>query len=477
MKRLRLLSITLILLMFTVQIAAAGVPSVKEPAAPVVQKIRFSQTAEQVRIVFDMSSLPEYKVSLQEEPHRLVVDMTKAVNKSGLPEVILNDKFVDGLHLSEAEPGKLRAVLDLKTAVSYKVFTLPSPNRLVIDIIKIYEKKTEQQVMPGLNYTSWLRGRPAGPVQAHILSIDLKQGFVVKPVLSNGTVAGLETVSGMARSANAVAAVDGAYFGLNGEILGLMKLDGELISTPTIPRTAMGVMPDNKIILDQVAYQGTVELPDGQKLEIDGLNRERGVDELVVYNSYYGPSTKTNIYGIEYVVTNGQVEAVKTNDSVIPAGSIILSAHGQKAKSLAVLKPGDKVNISQSIGPVWDKTLHALGAGPMLVKNNSIFLTTKIEEFGSDVSGGRAPRTALGLTKDGKVLLVVVDGRQTTSIGMTLLELALFMQELGAVDAMNFDGGGSSEMVINDKIINKPSDGRERQVGSGLAVISTRLAI
>ena len=112
----------------------------------------------------------------------------------------------------------------------------------------------------------------------------------------------------------------------------------------------------------------------------------------------------------------------------------------------------------------------------MLIKEGSIYLTTKTEEFGSDVAGGRAPRTALGLTKDGDLLLVVVDGRQSTSAGLTLLELALFMQELGAVDALNLDGGGSSEMVISDKVINNPSDGHERMVGDALAVMAARLA-
>ena len=66
--------------------------------------------------------------------------------------------------------------------------------------------------------------------------------------------------------------------------------------------------------------------------------------------------------------------------------------------------------------------------------------------------------------------LVVVDGRQQKSIGMTLTEIAILMQELGAEDAMNLDGGGSSEMVVGNEVMNRPSDGRERSVGAVLAV-------
>jgi exopolysaccharide biosynthesis protein len=90
------------------------------------------------------------------------------------------------------------------------------------------------------------------------------------------------------------------------------------------------------------------------------------------------------------------------------------------------------------------------------------------------VNGGRAPRTAIGIKKDGKVLLVVVDGRRRTSVGLSLVELAQFMVEQGAVEAMNLDGGGSSEMILGNQILNEPSDGRERRQGAGIAVIRTK---
>ena len=61
-------------------------------------------------------------------------------------------------------------------------------------------------------------------------------------------------------------------------------------------------------------------------------------------------------------------------------------------------------------------------------------------------------------------------GRQQKSIGMTLTEMAILMQELGAEDAMNLDGGGSSEMVVGNEVMNRPSDGRERSVGAALAI-------
>ncbi|SMC38472.1 phosphodiester glycosidase family protein [Sporomusa malonica] len=440
-------------------------------AAPnaVVSKIRTSQTAETVRIVFDVTTLPDYTVTTLENPLRLVIDMPGAVSKAAA-QFVFNDRTVDKVRLAETEPGKLRAVVDLKTAYMYKVFTLKNPNRLIVDIIKNYEQKLVEEVAPGMKYTSWLRSTASGPVWAHILDVDLNSGFAIMPVLSNGAVQGLEPLVPMVERSRALAAVNGSYFGLDGSIIGLLKMDGEIVSTLELPRTALGIMPDGKLLIDQVHYEGKIELPDSRTVPINAVNRERADDELVLYNGLYAPATGSNNYGIEYVVVNGKVTAVNTNNSTIPAEGLVLSAHGAAARLISCLKVGDSVKINQTIGPVWDKTQHALGAGPMLVRNNSVFLTTKVEEFGSDVAGGRAPRTAIGLKADSHLLAVVVDGRQENSIGMTLLELALFMQELGAQDAMNLDGGGSSEMVIKGKIVNKPSDKRERRVGDALVI-------
>lgn len=456
-------------LVFAVQGVVQAAPNI------VVNTIRTSQTTETVRFVFDVTAFPQYKVMTLENPLRLVIDMPGTVNKAAA-QYNFNDPTVKGLRLAQFEPGKLRAVIDLKTIYMYKIFTLSNPNRLVVDIIKDYEHKLVDEVTPGITYTSWLRHAASGPVWAHVLDIDPKAGFTVQPVLSNGVIQGLEPLLPMAERSRAIAAVNGSYFGLDGSIIGLMKIDGEIASTPELPRTALGILPNGNLFIDQVRYEGKIELPEGKTAAIHAVNRERGENELVLYNALYASATGCNQHGMEYIILNGKVTAVNPGNSPIPPDGVVLSAHGTAARMLSGLKVGDAVKVQQTLGTEWDKTQHALGAGPMLVKNNSVFLTTKIEEFGSDVAGGRAPRTAIGLKEDGHILAVVVDGRQDSSIGMSLLEMALFMQELGARDAMNLDGGGSSEMVIKGKIINKPSDKRERRVGNGLVIIPSRVA-
>src|SRR5690606_18927637 len=136
---------------------------------------------------------------------------------------------------------------------------------------------------------------------------------------------------------------------------------------------------------------------------------------------------------------------------------------------LLTLKVGDPVEGEWRLTPDWlaQGIRHAIGGGPRLLRAGRMHITAEEERFGSDIRLGRAPRSAIGLTRDGKALLVTVSGRQPgVSIGVTLQELAEILLDLGAVDAMNLDGGGSSTLVVGDRVMNLPSGGSERPVGN-----------
>ena len=127
--------------------------------------------------------------------------------------------------------------------------------------------------------------------------------------------------------------------------------------------------------------------------------------------------------------------------------------------------------MNQTLGSrMADEARLVVGAGPLLLENGQINVRIREESIASDIAFGRAPRTGAGVTADGAVLLMVVDGRSQYSAGMTLKEFGQYMKRFGAVSAVNFDGGGSSEMVLDGKIMNRPSDGSERPVSIGLGI-------
>ena len=127
----------------------------------------------------------------------------------------------------------------------------------------------------------------------------------------------------------------------------------------------------------------------------------------------------------------------------------------------------------------WSECYSALSAGPLLLKNGESHILDVTDSYNLTA---KAPRTAIAKTKDNEALLVVIDGRQPDwSNGVTLEELAIFMKHAGAMDALNLDGGGSSTMVINKQLVNRPSEGAvsgnpgsERQVANVIAIIRKR---
>ncbi len=127
-------------------------------------------------------------------------------------------------------------------------------------------------------------------------------------------------------------------------------------------------------------------------------------------------------------------------------------------------------------GAPWNDVPDAIGGGPILLKNGQTRLTYDEEVFfGSGYEANKPyPRTAIGFTADHHLLLFIADGKQPNwSIGLTLPQLAEQMQIFGCTDAMNLDGGGSTTLVVQGSVVNRPSDGRERAVTSCLAIVST----
>ena len=238
------------------------------------------------------------------------------------------------------------------------------------------------------------------------------------------------------------------------------------------PRSGYVLKNGNPDIVQDINYYGTLDLSNGQHLVLKGMNRARISDDLVLYNSFFAPSTKTNQWGREIKIVNNRVTAISTaGNMVITPGSSVISGHGASAAALAQLRVGDRVTISETLGnSAADAAETVVSGGPLLVEHGRVHVRVAEEKIPADIAKGRAPRTALGIKKDGTLLMVVVDGRSNNSAGLTLTELATYMLRLGAREAVNFDGGGSSVMAINGQVVNKPSDGRERSVSVGLGL-------
>ncbi|MGH2348659.1 MAG: phosphodiester glycosidase family protein, partial [bacterium] len=314
------------------------------------------------------------------------------------------------------------------------------------------------------------------PFWTAVIVVDPRAG-TLQPSIGDGLRMVAQRTSAIARRTGALAAVNGDFYSSGGDPLGCLIVAGVVWSEPHPERTCGGIAADRSLILDRVRFAGTVSTADGT-IPISGVNRSRGTDELILYRPEFDASTRTNQFGAEATVVGGVVTSVTDGqgNTPVPRDGVVLSGHGRARQWIAQrLAAGTAVTIDTRLvsvtgDPRWERVVHALGGGPRLLVSGQI---AGSEGFPRTFTDRRHPRTAIGVLADGRIVLLVVDGRSPYhSLGMTLMELAMELRRLGAVDALNLDGGGSTTMVVHGRIINLPSDENgERPVGSVLLVM------
>jgi hypothetical protein len=355
-----------------------------------------------------------------------------------------------------------------------------------------------QPVGSGIAHLRITRGHKSdneatGPWVINLLRVDLKQvDLRIAHALDEGV--GLETTSSIAARYGAIAAVNAGFFTTTGtyrgEPSGVLVVDGKLISEPLEGRAAFGLIKSAigaEVIFGHLKFSGYVESVRGRRSAISGLNRPRAADELIVYTPEFHRTTLTPPDGVEAIVRRNKIIRIRDGEgsSAIPLDGFVVSASGIARKwAIANLRAGLLVRLSPKLTPVesemadsWKRASFIVGGGPQLVKHGRVAITFEDEKIAAKFVSDRHPRTAIARLKDGRVLVVTVDGRQPgVSAGMTLPELADLLLEFGALEAINLDGGGSTTMVVNGKLVNKPSDQTgERPVSDAILVLPRRL--
>lgn len=355
----------------------------------------------------------------------------------------------------------------------------------------IYDTTVVSTIGPGVKYYQ-LKNHSI-PWSINIIEADLTDNRIsIETIKGGDKIDSLERTSSMARRNNykghkVIAAVN-ADFWRNSTPIGIQILNGEFIKTDgTYSRIYFD--KSNHPFIDKIFFSGRL-FANGASAAINGVNSSRDTNGLIIYNKYKGLSTKTSCYGTEAVLSPLEDWAVNDTidfrvddiypgkgDTYIPSGKIILSGSGASEKFIANnLKSGGKIKILFQTGISSDVNIKTLTGGyPRLVDKGVNYVSRGVKEEGSPSGSTRHPRTAAGFSKDStKLFLFTIDGRQPSSAGMTIMELADFMVQSGVYYGINLDGGGSTTMVVRDSIVNSPSDkGGERRVCNSLQIISS----
>lgn len=318
-----------------------------------------------------------------------------------------------------------------------------------------YPKAAIYDVTSGVKHIKLTKYYAGKPVRINVVEVDMKlaKDLELTPALSSDTtLQSKRTITTIAKNKNAVVALNGTYFKpQTGVPLGTLMINKKMYTGPIYDRVAMGIF-DNGFDIARVQLNASVS-GSGKTIPVNNINQPRMLSTYVlVYTSEWGKySPYAPKYGMGLQVVDGKITKASANPIEIPQNGYVIS--GPKSILQPLLEKKDAELIINT-NPEWKNVKHIISGGPYLVRNSEVFVDMTAQKLGA--IGGRNPRSAIGYTADNNLILVAVDGREGSSIGMTLMELASFMQSIGCTNAMNLDGGGSTVMYVNGHVVNKP---------------------
>lgn len=335
----------------------------------------------------------------------------------------------------------------------------------------VYKTETAENIAPGITLTR---------VNAFYSGYDLTYSYITADLTDEKTDLSLlksekginerETVANLAKTEeNVVAAINADFFAMSGDSYsqGIEYKDGRLLQSPIDTAAfAGGFLYGDELVLSNMDFHIMIVAPNLEYKEVYRLNKPMSLYGALLmytsdYNGGYSPAPGSGV--VEMIVEDGIVQGFnRSNEPVrIPENGYVLEISELDPFLTANFKEGDEVKIEQYITPTLENLTMAFGGGTLLLKDGEIC------KFTNNISGNN-PRSAVGTDKSGtKLYLMAVDGRQSGSRGVTQTELANLMREIGCSEAMNLDGGGSTNMVAktwgssNLTTINRPTENRK----------------
>jgi hypothetical protein len=360
---------------------------------------------------------------------------------------------------------------------------LPEPAGAQVSVPLGYRVAVHEGLAPGVEHLRFVRPQP--PLVVNVARIAPGAPVTLRAVLSNEQLAGseplLERTTSMCLRVRCIVGVNADFFS-QGQPLGGLITDGQLLRSPSSTHHQLSVTREGKLEAGSFDWSGKLVPTDLRPLSLDGVNVARSPDKVVLFTPAFGPSTNAAAGGAEIALRliepigrlrlgqTALVELVSFSegqaDSAIPADGALLSGEGKAAEALRQLwrrvqsgAAGARALLRLETS---DDVIESVGGSPILVREGKRWFA----DAGDDFTNGRHPRTLVGWTGDGDVLLVTADGRQPgVSVGMSLAEAADFLLGMGAIDGINLDGGGSTTFVANGAILNRPSDLAVRRGG------------
>lgn len=337
----------------------------------------------------------------------------------------------------------------------------------------IYEQKKEETIAPGVTLTRVNAFYSGYNLTYSYVTADLTQESCDLTLLkSNDGINVRDTVANLAKTEkNVVAAINADFFSMtqNSFSQGIEYKNGKILQSPIDTKAFAGgfLYDNNKLVLSNIGFKVMVVAPNLNYREVYRINKPMDAfGELLMYTSDYNKDSLSPAPGngvVEMLVVDGVVEQFNetTTPIKIPENGYVLEISAAVPFLKENFKIGDSVKVEKYINPTLDNLKIAFGGGSLLLKDGALC------EFTNNITGYN-PRSAVGTNAEkNKVYLMCVDGRQSSSKGVTQTQLADIMKKIGCTDALNLDGGGSSNMVSKTwdnnalSTVNSPTENRK----------------
>lgn len=432
------------------------------------------------RVVVDLSGPATWQL---ESADTYTVTIAGAIS----PEMVRAFRAVPGnlitqLHVAPLS-GKTVIKLKTKNGAIPQIWTAGNPSRVVIDVRRDAMVERDVAWAPGLRWRQQYItvGRNRFPVYMFIARPN-PSTLALRPIHANpNTATGIEPILTTAQRQRVTGAVNAGFFNRNNQLpLGAVRNAGQWISGPILGRGAMAWNDRGDLVMDRFALRESVTVGTGESFSILAVNSGYVQAGIGRYTHGWGASY-TPIVDNEIVVTvrdnvvSEQQTMGKANTGSIPIpadGEDYLLAFRSNRTAGANFTPGTPVLLTSESQPaVFEQYPNVIGGGPLLIHDRNIVLNPQLEGFSTNFIQGSAPRTAVGKTADGTWIIATMHDR-VGGRGPNLSETAQIMQQLGAVDALNLDGGSSSSLYLGGQLLNRqPRTAARVNNGIGLFVL------
>jgi hypothetical protein len=368
--------------------------------------------------------------------------------------------------------------VDIPTGKRLQVYSLPNPNRLVIDLRPDALVEKEISWAPGIRWHQKYVTLKNSRFPVVWLEVDPRtSGASFRPIWSNpATQVGTAPLIQTAQLWQAFAAINAGFFNRNNQLpLGAVRRDERWFSGPILNRGAIAWNDSGQFKFGRLKLQETLVTSAGSRLPILLLNTGYIQTGFARYTPEWG-STYTPLIDNEvlFVVQNDQVISqlpggiAGQQSFPIPLDGYLLTLRGSSPTS-GSLSVGTQVSLESLTTPAdFGSYPHILGAGPLLVQNRQIVLNAKAEQFSDAFIKQSAIRSCIGTTANGTLMIAAIHNR-SGGLGPTLAETAQLMQLLGAANALNFDGGSSTGLYLGGQLLDRSSATAAR-VHNGLGI-------